>query len=213
MCGILEPDADLLTTNRLGRSVVELNRFIRSSDSTTSLFREALSRGDPRWTAEFGIAEVTPVVVLHGGFENPLNLMASILGAYARSEIRLEDCAVAPSALFTQLLARYTPAQRVLRFERASQSSLSTSTSFDEGVWLNLAAANTELLRKGGGPQHLSFGGGSHRCPGVAVTRLMVSLLFKALTEIRPIRIRGASVTSRGHSFVATGPAHVRLDS
>jgi cytochrome P450 len=193
MTGLLEPDMDVSDQRRTMMASVRISQLLRreaQNGRAHGLYKhliEARARGEITSAA----VDVTLPVVLHGGYENPLNFLGALIANAAGNAE--EFCAAArssPEGAIEETL-RLSPAARgVLRWKVGDRRSDPASRA--EAVWIDLEAANRDaaffespLRPNYASPQeHLAFGFGSHHCPGTHLARLLGQLVLDGLLRI-----------------------------
>lgn len=160
------------------------------------------------------LARSTPVVVLHGGYENPLNQLGCVIAWAVANPERFRDAAVsAPGVLFDEILRVYSPVRLVARFAAADGLHDDRPLKRGDLVWVDLESANLDphqfsapgeldLTRK---RNHMGFGHGRHLCPGAALARLEGQALLRALLSIPADPFHEFTVQWRD-GVVARGP-------
>jgi cytochrome P450 len=167
------------------------------------------------------LARSTPVVMLHGGYENPLNQLGCLIAWAVADPERFRELAVsAPAALFEEVLRVFSPLRRVARWVTSDGECDGRPLKRGELVWVDLESANLDhrqfsspgeldLARKGG---HLGFGYGRHLCPGAALARLEGQVLIRSLLSIPADLFHELTVewrdgiVGRGPMSIATSP-------
>ena len=164
-----------------------------------ALKRDGISEADVTFTAP---------VVLHGGYENPLNFLSSLVGLAAEDPTRFSASARRwPGGVVEETLRLRPAARRVLRWDTGSKDGSAPS----EMVWIDLESANRnpEVVRSAkpnyaAPPKHLTFGYGPHRCPGLYLARLLGRLVVEGLLELPAAALRNA-VLQRRDATIACG--------
>jgi cytochrome P450 len=161
------------------------------------------------------LARSTPVVVLHGGYENPLNQLGCVIAWASQDPERFKEAATsAPDLLFEEVLRVFSPVRRIARWvarEGGQQPPLG-----GELVWVDLESANRDGRRfadadgidLSGRRQHLGFGYGAHACPGTTLARLEGRALISALAAVPNERL-GEFTVEWNDGIVARGPARI----
>jgi cytochrome P450 len=220
MLELLEPDLPPAprrrTTNAAVRATMLFERD-RLSGGATGL-HAALESAAEQGTIPAKLARSTPVVILHGGFENPLNQLGCVTAWAVENPERFEEAAAsAPSLLFEEVLRVASPVRRVARWAARDGEWGETAPRRGDLAWVDLESANRDggrfvtgdELDLSGRQQHLGFGHGAHACLGAALARLEGRVLIDALAEAPTGLLREFSVEWRGGA-VAHGPARIR---
>jgi cytochrome P450 len=162
------------------------------------------------------LARTTPVVVLHGGYENPLNHLACLMAwATADPDRFRHDALRSPGALVDEVVRVFSPARRVARW--AATDVEIDGVVFQRGqlVWIDLETANSAGGAAASGEQHsssrrphLGFGYGRHACPGAALARLEGHVLVRALMRV-PADVLANATVDWHESFVTRGPTRI----
>jgi cytochrome P450 len=160
------------------------------------------------------LARSTPVVMLHGGYENPLNQLGCVL-AWAVSHVDEFAAAAAtdPDALFEEVLRVYSPVRYLARWVSGDGELPLSRGTF---VLVDLGSANTDPDRWPAGSDvdlaerrgHLGFGYGRHRCVGTALARIEGRVLIRALAALPPELLASCTVEWR-NSTLTHGPSRV----
>jgi cytochrome P450 len=219
MLGLLEPDlaeaARRRARNAAMRATLLFERDGAAGRATGlhAVLEEAARNG----SIPVKLARSTPVVVLHGGYENPLNQLGCVIAWAVKNPERFRHAArSAPAVLFEEILRVYSPVRLVARL--AAADGIEGDRPFKRGdlVWVDLESANLDE-RQFPAPQdfdltskrsHVGFGHGPHLCPGVALARLEGQALIRALLSIPPDLFRQFTVKWRD-CVVARGPSAV----
>lgn len=217
MVGFLEPDAPdqlRVTARRAALGATLLLSRAWNNDGLQARLSQAVSKGQ----ISLQLARTTPLVVLHGGYENPLNMLGCAVH-WASSNARLLQ-ATPPErleALFNELVRLYSPVKAVVR--RAA-SGMPDHGGLSEGelLWISLQSANEDSGRFQ--PQDrpeteralagLGFGHGTHKCLGIALARIEGVVLLRALRSLAPERL-ARTHTSWREGFVGRGLAHAAM--
>lgn len=162
------------------------------------LHRE-LQRAVDRGAVTGDQALFTVPVVLHGGFENPVNLLGllacegSVDAARSRAgrgsdvEARLDD-----------EIARVAAVRRLVRWAREPVRRFGVTRG--DALWVDIEAAR------------LPFGWGQHRCPGVLLTKVLGQLVLEGLGRLpadvlsRATAVQTLGDVSRGVSVLTVAP-------
>ncbi len=160
------------------------------------------------------LARATPVVVLHGGYENPLNQLGCIVAWAVADPQRFRAAALAsPSTLFEEVLRRFTPARRLARWTSEVMARDARVHPRGDLVWVDLESANVEDRETGSpapdlGHRHLGFGYGRHACPGAGLARLQGQVLIRSLLAV-PAEVVGACTVEWHEDLITRGPARI----
>lgn len=130
-------------------------------------------------------------VVLHGGYENPMNLLGLVA-----------DRAVAGTreAMATETdLSALGAVRGLVRWARADTPRFGVQAG--QAVWLDLDSADptTGPPRSRGRPprSQLGFGWGAHRCPGIHLATALSQIVIDGLARVTPETLRGAVASPR----------------
>jgi len=211
MLGLLEPDlpaaARRRTTNAAVRATMLFERD-RLSGRAVGLHR-ALETAAEQGTIPAKLARSTPVVVLHGGYENPLNQLGCVIAWAVSDPERFGVAASAPDLLFEEILRVSSPVRLVARW---------ASGTGERGklVWVDLESANRDGeqfvspddVDPSKRRRHLGFGFGAHACLGTALARLEGRVLIAALSGV-PQDLLHEFVVEWRPGTVAHGPASI----
>jgi cytochrome P450 len=219
MTGLLEPDlppdARRRATGAALRATMLFERDGAAGNATGlhAVLERAARAGDipPR------LARSTPVVMLHGGYENPLNQLGCLIAWAVADPARFRDLAEsAPAALFEEILRVYSPVRRLARWAASDVECDGRRVKRGELVWLDLDSANldgrqfrapdeVDPARRAG---HLGFGYGRHLCLGAALARLEGQVLIRSLLSIPADLLREFTVEWQD-GYVARGPTRI----
>ncbi|MUN40933.1 cytochrome P450 [Actinomadura litoris] len=212
MLGLLEPDLPpdrrRVAVNAGMRATLLFERDAKAGRAAG--FHAALEAAAEAGEIPVKTARSTPVVMLHGGYENPLNQLGCLVAWAVENPERFAGVAEdAPAVLVEEVLRVYSPVRLVARWAAAD------GEGFRRGqfAWVDLESANLDgdrfaqphdldFSRKRG---HMSFGHGRHVCPGAALARLEGRALIAALRRIPPDVLGGFTATWRD-GVVARGP-------
>lgn len=207
MLGLLEPDLPPPARRRAANAALRATMVFRQDrlDGRASGLHAALERAAEAGLIPGKLASSTPVVVLHGGYENPLNQLGCVIAWAVEDPPRFRRAAgKATDSLFEEILRLFSPVRRVARW-RAK-----------ELVWVDLESANQDQSRfarpgevdLSTRRQHLGFGHGLHACLGTALARLQGRVLIRALATLPGEALREFTVEWR-EGAVARGPARI----
>lgn len=219
MIGLLEPDLP----------VNERRRAVNAALRATMLFERdgvagnavglhgALEEAAAEGLIPTKVARSTPVVVLHGGYENPLNQLGCLIAwAVAHPDRFRNAAASAPVVLFEEIMRVFSPVRRVARWATADGENGALPVTKGELVWVDLQSANLDWRRFATGGDldlskrqgHVGFGYGRHACPGTALARLEGQVLIQGLLTIPPDALREFRIEWRD-GVVARGPMKI----
>jgi cytochrome P450 len=219
MLGLLEPDLPLAARRRAAGAALRATMLFERDGLTGNAtgLHAALEEAAREGVIPVKLARSTPVVMLHGGYENPLNQLGCVIAWAVADPERFREVAVsAPAALFEEVLRVYSPLRRVGRWATSDIECDGRPVKRGDLVWVDLESANLDhrqfsapgeldLARKGG---HLGFGYGRHLCPGAALARLEGQVLIRSLLSVRADQLRNCTVEWRD-GIVARGPAKI----
>ncbi|WP_019632744.1 cytochrome P450 [Actinomadura atramentaria] len=207
MLGLLEPDLPperrRAAANAALRATLLFERDARAGRAAG--FHAVLEAAAAAGEIPVKTARSTPVVMLHGGYENPLNQLGCLAAwAVADPERFAAAADAAPAAVFEEVLRAYSPVRAVARWDAADGGRF---------VWVDLHSANHDERRfpspdavdPAREPGHLGFGYGRHACPGAALARLEGRALLRALRRVPAAALRAFTVQWRD-GLVARGP-------
>jgi cytochrome P450 len=207
MLGLLEPDLSLPARRRAANAAIRATMVFRQDrlDGRAAGLHAALQGAAEAGEIPGKLASSTPVVVLHGGYENPLNQLGCVIAWAVEDPPRFKRAVgEAPDLLFEEILRVCSPVRRVARWREK------------ELVWVDLESANRDRHRfirpdqvdLSTRRQHLGFGYGLHACLGTALARLQGRVLIRALATLPDEALRGFTV-EWGEGAVARGPARI----
>lgn len=219
MLGLLEPDLPVADRRRaVGAALRATMLFERDgADGQATGLHAALEEAAQAGVISTKLARSTPVVMLHGGYENPLNQLGCLIAWAVENPERFRELAAsAPAQLFEEILRLYSPLLRVARWVASDSDAGGQPLKRGELVWVDLESANLDerhfvapeqidLARK---PGHLGFGYGRHLCLGAALARLEGQILIQSLLSLPADWLRDFKVEWRD-GFVARGPARI----
>jgi cytochrome P450 len=219
MLGLLEPDladaARRRSRNAAMRATLLFERDGASGRATG--LHAALEEAARNGRIPAKLARSTPVVVLHGGYENPLNQLGCMIVWAVENPERFRDAAEsAPEVLFDEIQRVYSPVRVVARFVASDAAQADRLVKRGDLVWVDLESANLDQgrfpaphdLDLTGKRSHLGFGHGPHLCPGVALARLEGQALMRALLALPADLFHQFTVKWRD-GVVARGPLAV----
>lgn len=163
------------------------------------------------------LARSTPVVVLHGGYENPLNQLGCIISWAVASPAEFRAAARTNPALITEETIRmFSPVRLVARWMNSDAESSDPALKRGTFVWVDLDSANHDnrQFRAAGEldvsqrRRHLGFGHGPHTCPGSILARLQGRVLIRSLLALPHEFFREFSTEWR-NGVVARGPMKI----
>jgi len=163
------------------------------------------------------VARSTPVVVLHGGYENPLHHLGCLIVWAAADPERFAAAAeAAPAVLCDEILRVFSPVRRLARWTTSdSIEKVTSSARKGEMVWIDLESAHNDRQRFDSPDvdvskqqRHLGFGYGRHGCPGTALARLEGAVLIQSLLTI-PAEELAQFTGQWREGVVAHGPAKI----
>jgi cytochrome P450 len=219
MLGLLEP----------GQTEAERTRATSAAMRVTMLFQRDRLTGSAsglhaalETAAEEGLiapklACSTPVVVLHGGYENPLNQLGCVVAWAVENPERFARLAGgAAPLLFEEILRVYSPVRMVVRWAIEDNAEVDPPRKRGDLVCVDLERANRDSGRFEAAAEvdprrrrrHLGFGQGTHACVGMALARLEGRVLIAALATMRPDQLRGFDIDWR-EGVVARGPQRI----
>jgi cytochrome P450 len=219
MLGVLEPDLPSDARRRATGAALRATMLFERDGLTGNAtgFHAALEEAACEGVIPVKLARSTPVVMLHGGYENPLNQLGCLIAWAVTNPDRFREAAVsAPAALFEEILRVFSPLRRVARWATSAVEGDGRPLQRGELVWVDLESANLDdrqfptpgeldLTRKGG---HLGFGYGRHLCPGAALARLEGQVLIRSLLSIPADQFREFIVEWQD-GFVGRGPMKI----
>lgn len=219
MLGMLEPNLSDSMRLRVRNSAMRA-ALIFERDGVTgratglhAVLEEAAQNG----SISLKLARSTPVVVLHGGYENPLNQLGCVIAWAVENPEKFHKAAQStPAVLFEEVIRVCSPVRMVARFAAADGLFVDRPIKRGELVWVDLQSANLDperfpspgdldLTSK---RSHLGFGHGPHLCPGTALARIEGQALIRALMSLSSDLLREFTVQWRD-GVVAHGPLAV----
>ncbi|WP_328783186.1 cytochrome P450 [Streptomyces canus] len=219
MLGLLEPDLPPEERRRATNAALRATMLFER-DATTGRatgLHAALEQAAGEGTIPVKLARSTPVVVLHGGYENPLNQLGCLIAwAVENHQLFHTAATTAPAVLFEEIMRLYSPVRLVARWAAWDGEHGGCPVRRGGLVWVDLEGANhdpakfsdadrIDLAKKRG---HLGFGHGRHICPGAALARLEGQVLIRALLEL-PAELLGEFSVEWRDGDVARGPLKI----
>jgi cytochrome P450 len=219
MLGLLEPDLPPEARGRASNAALRATMLFERdamAGHVTGL-HAALEQAAREGAIPVKLARSTPVVVLHGGYENPLNQLGSLIAWAVENPKRFQVAATtAPAVLFEEIMRVYSPVRLVARWAAGDGAHGDCPLKRGQLVWVDLESANhdqgkfsdpgeLDFSKKRG---HLGFGHGRHICPGAALARLEGQVLIRSLLKLPADLVREFSVEWRD-GVVARGPLKI----
>ncbi|KUO20702.1 cytochrome P450 [Streptomyces dysideae] len=216
MLGLLEPDLPPEARRRASNAALRATMLFERdavAGQVTGL-HAALEQAAQEGVIPLKLARSTPVVVLHGGYENPLNQLGCLIAWAVENPESFQDAATtAPAVLFEEIMRVYSPVRLVARWVARDGEHGDRTLTRGRLVWVDLESANhdqgkfsdadeLDFSKKRG---HLGFGHGRHICPGAALARLEGQVLIRSLLKLPPDLFREFSAEWRD-GVVARGP-------
>ncbi|NBE92571.1 cytochrome P450 [Nonomuraea sp. KC401] len=218
MLGLLEPelpgDTRRRTTNAALKATIFFEREGRAGRAVG--LHATLEAAAQDGTIPTKLARSTPVVLLHGGYENPLNQLGCLIAWIVEDPERFGDAASTPDSLFEEIMRVFSPVRHVARWVADDCVVGNQPLKRGDPVWVALESANLDdtrftnardvdlSARRG----HLGFGHGRHSCPGASLARLQGRVLIRALSRVPPELLRGFTVEWM-EGVVARGPVKI----
>ena len=223
MIGLLEPDLPSDVRRRAAGAALRATlHFERDAlAGTPTGMHAALEEAARAGIIPAKLARSTPVVLLHGGYENPLNQLGCIIDLALKDLGRFRRAASAdPDLLFDEAMRTYSPVRLIARWVAEDVTYAGQSLSKQDLVWVDLGSANfddrrfptgrdVDLTRRRG---NLGFGHGRHSCPGAALARLEGRVLIGALLRL-PEEMLNKLTVQWNEGSVARGPNRIARKS
>lgn len=207
MVGVLEPQTNgsdrHQAVNAAMRAALLFEKAAREGKATGlhAFLEEAAGNG----IIGEKLARTTPVIFLHGGYENPLNLLSATLAWAVEDQRRFREWASRDRRrILDEVMRSYSPVRRLCRRSLEPLSFPNVEISSEQLVWIDLESAATAR-------DHLGFGSGSHACPGVALARLECDVLIDCLLDLPDHFLDHADVLWNETQMVR-GAARIRVD-
>lgn len=216
MVGLLEPDLPAEVRRRAASAALRATiLFERDGTAGTATgFHAMLEEAARAGRIPQKLARTTPIVMLHGGYENPLNQLGCLIAWAVEDPDRFRAAALrAPDVVYEEVLRTYSPVRLVARWAGAGGDLPIEPGTF---VWVDLESANRDPGRFADPGEldldqrrgHLGFGFGAHRCPGTGLARLQGRVLTDALLALPAGLLREFAVEWRDGTL-ARGPARI----
>jgi cytochrome P450 len=220
MLGLLEPDLPAPERRRAASAALRTTILFERDGSagTATGFHAVLEDAARDGLIPVRLARSTPVVMLHGGYENPLNQLGCVIAWAVEDPDRFRAAAAtAPGVLFEEVLRVFSPVRLAARWAVADGSDGSDgAVRRGTFVWVDLesanrderqfpAAASPDLSKR---RSHLGFGWGRHMCPGTGLARIEGLVLIRALAALPPGLLREFTVEWR-EGELARGPLRI----
>lgn len=216
MVGLLEPDLPAEVRKRAGSAALRAAiLFERDGTAGTATgFHAMLEEAARDGRIPQKLARTTPIVMLHGGYENPLNQLGCLIAWAVEDPDRFRAAALrAPDAVYEEVLRVYSPVRLVARWAGGPGDLPIEPGTF---VWVDLESANRDGARFADPERldldqplgHLGFGFGAHRCPGTSLARLEGRVLTEALLALPAGLLREFAVEWRDGTL-ARGPVRI----
>lgn len=206
MLGMLEPDNDHGGSHEAipaGVGIAAVMRRHGRDGRAAGLYRELLEAHRRGAIAKEDVHFALPVV-LHGGYENPLNYLGSLVALAVHDPARFRAAVRAwPGRVIEETLRLSPPARGVARWATAEYPTIGALAG--DPVWIDLESANRDPEQFGSmaepdyehASRHLAFGHGAHRCPGAHLARLLARLVIDGLLELPDAALSGAVIERR----------------
>lgn len=216
MLGWLEPDLPPIDRRRVNAAALRATALFTqdSLDGKATGLHATLERAAREGIIPAKVARSTPVVVLHGGYENPLNYLGCLIAWATADPERFASVATStPAILCEEILRVYSPVRRLWRWTRPER--ITDIQAAGERVWIDLESAHSDPQRFASSDvdmsntqRNLGFGYGRHGCPGATLARLQANILIRCLLEIPADELAQFGADWR-EGVVARGPATI----
>jgi cytochrome P450 len=219
MLGVVEMDLTAEQRDRADRASLAaaliLNRVGR--DGTGNTLVKDLSRAVSDGMLPVQVARTAPVVLLHGGYENPLNMLGCIVDWASKNPNTMVALTERDThGCFEHIVRTYSPVKALLRHAQSAFVGYNQQFSPGHTAWISLKDANHDETRfpvtdnplPSGRSAHLGFGHGAHKCLGIALARAEGYALIKALSGLDRGLLSGLKVRWRS-GVVAHGPESI----
>ncbi len=219
MTGSLEPDLSPDAQRQVNTAALRATMVFQreAMGGTATGLHAALEAAAEAGAIPEKVARITPVVVLHGGYENPLNQLGCVIAsAVSDPEAFAVAAGANPARYFEEILRTFSPVRRVVRWAVSEGGGGDPGArGRGDGVWIDLESAHRDApeLSSGGGElpaprRHLGFGYGRHACPGAALARLEGDALIRSLLTV-PAEELGRFTVRWRQGVVAHGPERI----
>lgn len=222
MLGLLEPDLPGDVRRQAANAALRATiLFERDGTAGTATgFHATMEAAARDGLIPVRLARTTPLVMLHGGYENPLNQLGCLIAwAVADPERFRAAAAEAPGPLYEEVLRVFSPVRLVARWvgtDGTEGTGADLPLRRGTFVWVDLRSANLDdrrfpdpdeldLSKRRG---HLGFGYGPHMCPGTGLARLEGQVLIRALAALPVELLRDYTVEWRDGTL-ARGPVRI----
>lgn len=219
MLGWLEPDLSPVDRRRVNAAALRATALFTqdSLDGKAAGLHATLERAAQDGAISAKVARSTPVVVLHGGYENPLNYLGCVIAwATADPERFARTATSTPAVLCEEILRVYSPVRHLWRWTFPKCITDIQAASERQRVWIDLESAHSDPQRFASSEvdvsneqRNLGFGYGRHGCPGATLARLQASILIRCLLRIPADDLAQFDAQWRD-GIVARGPATIK---
>ncbi len=189
MMGLLD-DLAAAETGMSGVSLTTALTLRRRAIERPSALSEEAARAVAAGTIDRAAALYLPIVLLHGGYENPVNGLGAAFRWFLEHPDQVERCRSDTQArtVYAEALLANPPVLELRRFARTACTIGGRRLPEGSEVRLMLEEALAEGAgRRPGSPSaaaSLAFGYGRHRCPGRALALAQGSLFLQVLAEL-----------------------------